>query len=969
MERGDRNGQAGARGDSSAASPATVRHLAVTGMHCASCVASVEKGLLALPGVLSASVNLVAGTATVKLSDSGPDAGRLIAAVRASGAFEAKDLMIEGAEDALEVERGQERADLRRRFLASLALTIPILILSMPGMLGLHGPLSGQASLFAQLALSAPVMFWCAVPFFRGFVAALRRRTADMNSLVAIGTASAFLYSVAGTLFPRAFPIAMRPHGTVHVYYETAVVIVTLILMGRFLEDRARGRASEAIRKLAGLQSRTARVLRSGREEEIPIALVAIDDAVLVRPGERIPVDGEVIEGGSAVDESLVTGESLPIEKRAGDRVIGGTLNGTGSFTFRATAVGRGTVLAQIVELVRQAQGSKAPIQRLVDRVAAVFVPVVVLVALATLVVWLAVGPEPRLAHALSSFVAVLIIACPCALGLATPTAITVAAGKGAEIGVLASSAEALELLGRSTAVVFDKTGTLTQGRPTLEKAHLFGTIREETALRLIAGAETRSEHPLAAAVVRAMAERGIEAPQPEEFDSVPGGGVLARVAGRKVIVGSADFLERNGVVSRDADLIGRREAAEGRTQVLAAIDGELAAALSIADPVKDEAAGVVEGLKSRGFIVSMQTGDAAGTAIAVAARLGIDRVFAEVRPSGKAEAVRALRGEGHRVLMVGDGVNDAPALAAADVGIAMGTGADVAMESAGITLLGGNLSRLVAAVDLSRATARTIRQNLFWAFVYNVLGIPIAAGVLYPLTGWILNPAIAAFAMAMSSVSVVSNSLRLKRFQAKSARGASTQGRRIKMIGRSGVGTIRIGAILAIVATLAVAGIAGAAEIDPVSKKKVKDKKAPIAVFLDKVYKFASVENLAKFRAAPEQYATTTCPVSGKDVRIADAKAKTQWGGRTWYFCCATDKEAFEKEPEKYATYRCPACGGIAPISMGSPAVGTYEGSELRFCCGGCKEAFEEAPEAYFSSLVPEGGVSAASPAGESGK
>jgi P-type Cu+ transporter len=746
----------------------TVRHLAVTGMSCASCVLKVEKGLRSVPGVVEANINFAAGTAMIRTADPDVDPQRLIAAVRSAGAYDARDLGEEGAEGILEEEHEKAYRNLRRRFLVSLELTIPILLLAMPAMLGRHGPIPERTNQLLQLVLVLPVMIWAAAPFFRGFIAAARKTTADMNSLIAIGTASAFLFSVLGTLLPSIFPPAMRPHGTIHVYYETAAVIVTLILMGRLLEERAKGRASDAIRKLIGLQARTARVTRDGREIDVPIGEVVVGDMVIVRPGERIPVDGTVVEGRSSVDESMVTGESMPVAKGAGDTVIGATLNGTGSFTFRATRVGRDTVLAQIVELVRRAQGSKAPIQRLVDRVAAVFVPVVIGVAIVTMIVWLLVGPEPRIAYALANFVAVLIIACPCALGLATPTAITVATGKAAELGILARSAVALETLGRANAIVLDKTGTVTRGAPALTAVHLLGGGTESDVLSLIAGAETRSEHPLAAAVVAGVRERGIDVPVPDRFESITGEGVKASVKGRSVVVGNRSLLEREGITITAAGPLLESESASGRTAVLAAIDGRLAAVLGVEDPIRDEAAAVVSSLRERGFLVSMQTGDAERTARAVAGKIGIDRVFAEVRPADKAEAVRTLQAGGHRVAMVGDGINDAPALAQADVGVAMGTGTDVAIESAGITLLKGNLSRLVTAIDLSRRTMSTIRQNLFWAFIYNCIGIPIAAGVLYPLTGRLLDPAIAAFAMAMSSVSVVSNSLRLKRFQGR---------------------------------------------------------------------------------------------------------------------------------------------------------------------------------------------------------
>jgi Cu+-exporting ATPase len=761
---GDGGPKAHAGPTRSEADPETdVTHLAITGMSCASCVLKIETKLRSLPGVLDASVNFASGMATVR---TGAAAGgdTLVGAVRSAGAYDARVIHGSTGEEVLAHEHAHAFHSLRRRFVTSLVLTIPILLLAMPAMLGRHGPIPERVNQALQLGLMLPIMIYAAGPFFRGFVAALRARAADMNTLIAIGTGAAFLYSVIGTLAPHLFPVEMRMGGSVHVYYETAAVIVTLILMGRVLEERAKGRASDAIQKLIGLQPRTARVRREGTELDVPIADVVIGDHVIVRPGERVPVDGVVVDGRSNVDESMVTGESLPVEKGPEDAVIGATINKTGSFTFRATRVGNETVLARIIEMVRRAQGSKAPIQRLVDRVAAVFVPAVILIAVATLAVWLIAGPQPRLAYALSNFVAVLIIACPCALGLATPTAISVAAGRAAEMGILFRSADSLESLGRATAAVLDKTGTLTRGEPVLVDVRILSDQPAADVLRLVAGAESRSEHPLAAAVVAGARARGVLPAEPLRFESVTGHGIKAEIEERRIIVGNRGFLESLGVDASAASSFVEEESVMGRTAVFAAIDGRLSAVLSITDPIKDGARTTVEALSARGILVSMQTGDARRTAEAVAAQTGITRVFAEVKPEEKAGAVQTLQAEGRKVVMVGDGINDAPALAQADVGVAMGTGADVAIESAGVTLLGGDLSRLVSAYDLSRRTMRTIRQNLFWAFIYNIIGIPIAAGVLYPFTGKLLSPVIAAFAMAMSSVSVVSNSLRLKR-------------------------------------------------------------------------------------------------------------------------------------------------------------------------------------------------------------
>jgi Cu+-exporting ATPase len=741
-----------------------VHHLALTGMSCASCVLKVETALRGQRGVLDGNVNFASGTATVHTIREIFDPDQLLQAIRSAGPYDATYLGERGGEEVLEAQHQQAYALLRRRFLVALAFTIPILILAMPAMFGAPAWMPERLNQILQLVLILPVIGWAAAPFFRGFVAALRARTADMNSLVAIGTGAAFLYSLVGTLLPSVFPEAMRPHGTIHVYYETAAVIVTLILMGRLLEERAKGRASDAIRRLIGLQAKTARVRRNGEMHDVPIEQVQVGDLVVVRPGEKIPVDGEVVEGSSSVDESMVTGEPIPVAKGIGDTVVGATLNKTGSFTFRATRVGSETVLAQIIEMVRSAQGSKAPVQGLVDRIAAIFVPVVVVVGVGALLIWLLFGPEPRLAHALSRFVAVLIIACPCALGLATPTAITVATGKGAEMGVLFRNAEALQGLGRMDAAILDKTGTVTLGEPELTGVHLIGDAPEEV-LRLVAAVESRSEHPLADAITAGLRKRGIDPAEADSFESIPGHGIKARAEGKIVLVGNREFLDAHGIDTSAAIPIVQSEEAAGRTVSLAAVRASLVAVLAVSDPVKGEAARSIVALQERGLLVSMQTGDAQETAERVASQIGIERVFAEVKPEDKAAAVRSLQKEGRSVLMVGDGINDAPALAQANIGVAMGTGTDVAIESAGITLVKGDLSRLVGALDLSRKTMRTIRQNLFWAFFYNILGIPIAAGVLYPLTGWLLNPVIAAFAMAMSSVSVVSNSLRIKRF------------------------------------------------------------------------------------------------------------------------------------------------------------------------------------------------------------
>jgi Cu+-exporting ATPase len=660
------------------------------------------------------------------------------------------------------------------------------------------------------LLLATPVQFWAGARFYRGAWAALRHRTSDMNTLIAVGTSAAYGYSVAMTLAPSYF---LARGFAPAVYFDTSAVIITLILFGRLLEATARGRTSEAIKRLMGLQAKTARVVRDGREVDVPVESVEIGDLVVVRPGEKIPVDGVVRQGASAVDESMLTGESLPVEKRPGDEVVGATLNRTGTFRFQATKVGRDTVLAQIIRLVEEAQGSKAPIQRLADYVASIFVPVVLGLAVLTFAVWALLGPEPALLFALLNFVGVLIIACPCALGLATPTAIMVGTGKGAEHGILIRSGESLETAQRIQTVVFDKTGTLTRGLPEVTDIEPRGESREpraetqvpsasrepraasrednphaalrtpesvphpgplprgggegaEELLRLAAALERGSEHPLGEAIVRAAEAAGVAPEGAEDFEAVPGHGVRGKVSGRAVVLGNARLMREAGV---DVGALAARAealAAEGKTPVYVAADGAALGLLAVADTLKPESVEAVRALAGMGLEVVMLTGDNRRTAEAVARAAGIRRVLAEVLPEQKAQEVKRLQAEGRVVAMVGDGINDAPALAQADVGIAIGTGTDVAMEASDITLIRDDLRAVVTAIRLSQRTLRTIKQNLFWAFIYNVLGIPIAAGVLYPVTGMLLDPMLASAAMALSSVSVVSNSLRLRRFR-----------------------------------------------------------------------------------------------------------------------------------------------------------------------------------------------------------
>jgi Cu+-exporting ATPase len=756
----------------------------VEGMTCASCVNRITRFLSKVEGVEEANVNLASESATVRYDTDRIGVADLVAAVDAAG-YVARveqaattDHEVDLAE-AAEARAGRDEAaarhvaELRRRLLVAAFLTIPLIggLARMTVAPWLPGFLTNP---LLQLALATPVQFWAGWPFYTGAIKALRHKATDMNTLIAVGTTAAFGYSVATILVPGFFRAAgLGMDGAeLPMYFDTSAAIVTLILLGRFLEARARSHTSDAMRRLINLAPRTARVLRDGTEIDMPVGDVRVGDLVRVRPGETIAVDGVVTDGASGVDESMITGESLPVAKRADDLVVGGTLNTTGTLAFRATRIGADTVLAKIIRLVSEAQGSRAPIQRLADVVTGYFVPAVLGLAALTFVLWFAVGPAPAFNLALLNTVAVLIIACPCALGLATPTSIMVGTGKGAEAGVLFRNAEALERLGSVRSVVLDKTGTLTEGKPRVtDIVRAPGAPEEDELLALVAAAERGSEHPLADAIVREATEmRGLEPVAATDFLSVAGGGVSATIAGHAVQVGRPGFLESLGVdvssLSASADAL----AADGKTPVFAAIDGCAAAVIAIADTLKAGSVEAVAELRRLGIAVAMLTGDNRRTAEAIARSAGIDRVVADVRPDGKAAAVKALQAEGKVVAMVGDGVNDAPALASADVGVAMGTGTDVAMESAGVTLMSGDLRGLVTAIALSRATMRNIRQNLFWAFAYNVILIPIAMGLLFPFTGMLLDPIFAAAAMALSSVTVVSNALRLRRFRAPRA-------------------------------------------------------------------------------------------------------------------------------------------------------------------------------------------------------
>ena len=670
----------------------------------------------------------------------------------------------------LDTEKDPELVEMTRRFWVGVVLSLPLFLIGMSDFLPgrpLERFVSMQTLVWIEFVLATPVVLWGGWPFFVRAWQSLVNRSLNMFTLIGLGVAVAYIYSVVATLFPGMFPESFRKDGVVMVYFEAAAVITTLVLLGQVLELKARSRTGAAIKALLGLAPKTARRVREGREEDVPLDQVKVGDLLRVRPGEKIPVDGTVIEGASAVDESMVTGEPIPVEKHSGDNVIGATINGTGSFVMRAERVGAETLLAQIVQMVAEAQRSRAPIQKLADVVAGYFVPVVIGVAVIAFVIWATVGPEPRLAHGLINAVAVLIIACPCALGLATPMSIMVAMGKGATAGVLFKNAEAIEVLRKVDTLVVDKTGTLTEGKPKLiSVVSIAGNLDEENLLRFAASLERASEHPLAAAIVGGAEERGIKLEKVASFDSITGKGVRGNVDGRAVALGNRALLEELGIDS--GDLTAKAEAlqSDGQTVMFIAVDGKAMGLVGVADPIKRTTPDTIRQLHEQGIRIVMVTGDNRTTAQAVAKKLHLDEVIAEVLPDQKVGAVKRFQSEGRIVAMAGDGINDAPALAQADVGIAMGTGTDVAMKSAGVTLVKGDLRGIVRARRLSRATMRNIKQNLFWAFVYNAAGVPIAAGILYPFFGIRLSPMIAAAAMSFSSVSVIGNALRLRRVQ-----------------------------------------------------------------------------------------------------------------------------------------------------------------------------------------------------------
>lgn len=739
----------------------TKKTFSIKGMHCASCVRILERTLKKVDGVQDAVVNLATEKATVTFDSQKVTETHLSSAVANVGytamlAEEAK------TEDEEKKEKQKELNDLRNKVIVSLVLGGLILWGSFPGLMK-TAPAILQ-NFWVQLLLATPVQFWAGLLFYRATIPALRHRTANMDTLVAIGTTVAYAYSTFVTIFPQIVKsIGIDPLP----YFDTAAIIIGLILLGRYFEAKAKAGTSEAIKKLIGLQAKTARVLRNGKEVDIPIDQVEIGDSIRVRPGEKIPVDGVIIDGDSSIDESMITGESIPVDKTKGDTVVGATMNKAGTFTYKATKVGQETMLAQIIKLVQEAQGSKAPIQRLADLISSYFVPVVIMLAIFTFVVWYMFGGTQAILFAILNTVGVLIIACPCAMGLATPTAIMVGTGKGAEHGILIKDAESLEIAHKIKAIIFDKTGTLTNGKPEVTDIIPTNTLKRDELLKLAASIEKGSEHSLAEAIVKKAEEEGLVPSAVEGFKAIAGHGVEGEVENHKIFFGNRRLMDREHVsLSSHITKVTRLEN-EGKTVMMLAVDGKLAGLVAVADTVKESAKEGVKKLQQLGIEVAMITGDNQRTANAIAKKVGITRVFADILPDQKEAEVKKIQAEGKKVAMVGDGINDAPALAAADIGIAMGTGTDVAIEAADITLVNKDLKTVATAIDLSKKTMRTIKLNLFWAFAYNVILIPVAMGVLYPFFHLLLNPIFASVAMATSSISVVSNSLLLKRYKA----------------------------------------------------------------------------------------------------------------------------------------------------------------------------------------------------------
>jgi Cu+-exporting ATPase len=755
---------------------------------CVACANAIEKVLVELPGVKKAVVNPVTEKVSLEFDSQKVGKKNFVKAIREAGydVYEEEEL----EEDHEKILRQKEMSLLRKKLIAGILFSIPVAIASYPEVFTFVTLIPRQLLFVIMMILTVPVQFWVGGQFYKGLWAGLKRRNANMDSLIAIGTSAAFFYSALATFFPFLFEKGGLP---VQTYFEASAIINTLIILGKFLEAKAKGEASEAIKKLMGLAPKTARLKRDGKEVDIPIKEVGIGDLIIVRPGEKIPVDGQIVEGSSSIDQSVITGESVPVDKKVGDLVIGATINKSGSFVFRAQKVGRDTILAQIIKLVQEAQGSKAPIQRLADTVSGYFVPVVIVLAILTFMIWYVFGPFPAFTFAFVNFIAVLIIACPCALGLATPTAILVGTGLGAEHGILIKDASSLETAHKVKTVVFDKTGTLTKGEPEVTDIVISDqgpVTSKKELLRVAASAEKRSEHPLGKAVVKKAQEEKLQLSDPKNFRALEGLGIEAEIDGKKVIKGNLKLMnERKIIVDRKIHQAIEKLASEGKTPMLVAIketrdqrpetrnrkekfwslkagDWQLAGIIAVADTLKENSKEAVENLHQMGIEVAMITGDNKKTAQAIAREVKIDRVLAEVLPEEKEREIEKLKNEGKIVSAVGDGINDAPMLAASDIGIAMGTGTDVAMESAGMTLMSGDLMGVVRAIKLSKATMRTIKLNLFWAYIYNTLGIPIAMGILYPFAGILLSPIIASAAMAFSSFSVVGNSLLLKRFR-----------------------------------------------------------------------------------------------------------------------------------------------------------------------------------------------------------
>jgi Cu+-exporting ATPase len=743
------------------------KRIGIENIRCASCVGFIEDELRATPGVLNASVNLATQEATVNYLPEQTSLNRLNTAIEGWG-YKTRPAVSEEPVDQQQAAHEKEYQRLMHRFWFAAAVSIPVLITAYPNFFPVvrDWPMATlRISWFVAALLTLPVLFWSGSDFFTGAWAALKHRSANMNTLVALGTGAAWLYSVVAISFPGIFP-----EGTAEPFFDVVAVVIALVVLGQALEIRAKGRTSDAIKKLMGLQAKTARVIRNGAEMDIPVEEVLVGDIVQVRPGEKIPVDGVIVEGSSAVDESMLTGESLPVSKKIDDEVIGATLNKTGAFKFRTTKVGKDTALAQIVKMVQDAQNSKAPIARMADTISGFFVPIVMILAVITFMIWFDFGPQPQLVYGLVTAVSVLIIACPCALGLATPMSLMVGIGKGAENGILIRSGEALQTAQAINTVVLDKTGTITKGKPELTDIILSksSTVTNEDLLRLAASVESVSEHPLAEAIVEGAKAKGLLIGKPEAFEAVPGYGVIATVDKHKVVLGNLKLMKRQNVELGDLEVQSETLANDGKTPMFVAVDEKAAGIIAVADTVKEDSKESISALHQMGIEVVMITGDNRRTAEAIAKQVGVDRVLAEVLPEDKAHNVHLLQAEGKKVAMVGDGINDAPALAQADVGLAIGTGTDVAIEASDITLIKGSLKGVVTAIEVSRATMGNIKQNLVGAFIYNTLGIPIAMGILYPFFGILLSPLLAGAAMAFSSVTVVSNANRLRGFRPK---------------------------------------------------------------------------------------------------------------------------------------------------------------------------------------------------------